>query len=114
MTVKEVAMRCHPIHGGEFSVKRDEMHLFFLLEAWRVWAIRIGGGFYFLTSRDRVSTYQWGTYAIEHHHCAIWDAAPGHDHPVGSAPEASRSCKFKVQINAWLLENFDPASRRVV
>ena len=33
------------------------------------------------TARDRVSTYQWGSYRIEHHHCAIcgcgtWSRAP--------------------------------------
>jgi hypothetical protein len=33
------------------------------------------------TARDRVSTYQWGTYQVEHHHCAIcgcgtWSRSP--------------------------------------
>jgi hypothetical protein len=59
------------------------------------------------TSRDRIATYQWGTYSIEHHHCAIcgcstWSRSPQWDlkkkQPV--------SGKFKVQVNAWLLEDF--------
>ena len=29
------------------------------------------GDFALTTARDRVSTYQWGSYQIEHHHCAI-------------------------------------------
>jgi hypothetical protein len=33
------------------------------------------------TARDRVSTYQWRSYTIEHHHCAIcgcgtWSRSP--------------------------------------
>jgi hypothetical protein len=27
--------------------------------------------FVLTTARDRVSTYQWGSYQIKHHHCSI-------------------------------------------
>ena len=49
------------------------------------------GDFVLTTARDRVSTYQWGNYQVEHHHCAIC----GLRHmvaltAVGPAGEASR------------------------
>jgi len=63
------------------------------------------GDFELTTSRDRVATYQWGTYSIEHHHCAIcgcgtWSRAPLWD-VANKRPVPS---KFRIQGNAWLLE----------
>jgi hypothetical protein len=70
--------------------------------------------FVLTTARDRVSTYQWGSYQIEHHHCAIcgcgtWSRSPLWDR------EAKRPMpgKFSVQVNAWLLEDFDPAAQPI-
>jgi hypothetical protein len=59
------------------------------------------------TARDRVSTYQWGRYTIEHHHCAIcgcgtWSRSPLRD-PATKAPLPG---KF-TQVNAWLLDGFE-------
>jgi hypothetical protein len=70
--------------------------------------------FLLTTACDRVSTYQWGSYQIEHHHCAIcgcgtWSRSPFWDR------EAKRPVpgKFKVQVNAWLLEDFDPNAKLI-
>jgi len=61
------------------------------------------------TSRYRVSTYQWRSYSLEHHHCAIcgcgtWSRGPEWDR----AAKQPIPGKFKVQVNAWLLDGFDP------
>jgi hypothetical protein len=80
--------------------------------------------FALITARDRVSTYQWGSYQIEHHHCAIcgcgtwsrsplWDRETKHPvpgHPVPGHPVPGR---FKVQVNAWLLDDFDPSAQPI-
>jgi hypothetical protein len=65
--------------------------------------------FVLTTARDRVSTYQWGSYQIEHHHCSIcgcgtWSRSRFWDREA-KRPAAG---KFKVQVKAWLLEDFDP------
>ena len=66
------------------------------------------GDFTLTTSRDRVSTYQWRSYTIEHHHCAIcgcgtWSRSPQWDRDAKKPiPD-----KFKVQVNAWLLDGFE-------
>ncbi len=67
-----------------------------------------------MTSRDRVSTYQWRSYTIEHHHCAIcgcgtWSRAPVWD----SERKTAVPGKFKIQVNAWLLDEFDPNAQKI-
>lgn len=52
------------------------------------------------TARDRVSTYQWGSYQIEHHHCAICGCGTWSHSPLWDQ-------------NAWLLEDFDPDAQPV-
>jgi hypothetical protein len=49
--------------------------------------------FVLITARDRVSTYQWGSYRVEHHHCAIYgcaDAVHGPVHRSGTARRSNR------------------------
>ena len=46
--------------------------------------------FVLTTARDRASTYQWGSYQVEHHHCAIcgcgtWFRSPQWD-PAAKQP----------------------------
>ena len=36
-----------------------------------LWAYYVPKDFRLMTARDRVSTYQWGSYTVQHHHCAI-------------------------------------------
>jgi hypothetical protein len=66
------------------------------------------------TARDRESTYQWGSHQIEHHHCAIcgcgrWSRSPLWD----QAARRPVPGKFRVQVNAWLLEDFDPDAQPI-
>ena len=63
--------------------------------------------FVLITARDRVSTYQWGSYLVEHHHCAICGCGTSSRSPFGDR-QAKRPIAgyFRVQVNAWLLEDF--------
>jgi len=64
--------------------------------------------FTLITSRDRVSTYQWGSYTIEHHHCAICGCGTWSRSPVWDlATKTPVPGKFKAQVNAWLLDGFE-------
>ena len=64
--------------------------------------------FTLITSRDRVSTYQWGSYTIEHHHCAICGCGTWSRSPVWDlATKTAVPGKFKAQVNAWLLDGFE-------
>jgi hypothetical protein len=58
------------------------------------------------TSRDRVSTYQWRTYTVLHHHCAICGCATYSESPDFSTGKPDFS-KMKVGVNARLLDEFD-------
>ena len=64
--------------------------------------------FVLITARDRVSTYQWGIYLVEHHHCAICGCGTSSRSPFGDR-QAKRPIAgyFRVQVNAWLLEDFN-------
>lgn len=56
--------------------------------------------FVLTTSRDRVSTYQWGSYLIEHHHCGIC----GCGLPSGTARRKSQSPEstgFRSMLGCW-------------
>jgi hypothetical protein len=71
-----------------------------------LWSYHAPGEFKLLTARDRVSTYQWGTYTMEHHHCAICGCGTYSEGPewVDGKPDFSRRT---IIINARLLEDFD-------
>jgi hypothetical protein len=64
-------------------------------------------------ARSSPPTNQWGSYVVEHHHCAIfgcdtWSRSPLWDRETKRPVPG----KFKVQVNAWLLEKFDAAPPR--
>jgi hypothetical protein len=70
--------------------------------------------FVLTTARDRVSTYQWASYLVEHHHCAIcgcgtWSRSPLWDQQAKRPLPGA----FRVQVNAWLLEDFDPGAQPI-
>jgi hypothetical protein len=58
------------------------------------------------TARDRVSTYQWRTYTVEHHHCSICGCGTYTETPewVDGKPDFTHR---RVSINARLLDDFD-------
>jgi hypothetical protein len=71
-----------------------------------LWAYFTPEQFKLLTARDRVSTYQWRSYLIEHHHCAICGCGTYTETPgwVEGKPDFSQR---KVSVNARLLDEFD-------
>lgn len=71
-----------------------------------LWAYYPAAEFRLLTARDRVSTYQWRSYTVQHHHCAICGCGTYTETPdwVDGKPDFSR---LKVSINARLLDNLD-------
>src|ERR1700751_94978 len=70
--------------------------------------------FVLMTARGRASTYQWGKYLIEHHHCAICGCGTGSRSPPWD-PEKKQPIpgKFKIQVNAWLLDGFDAEAQPI-
>jgi hypothetical protein len=71
-----------------------------------LWAYTTPAGFKLLTVRDRVSTYQWGHYVGQHHHCAICGCGTYSEFPDFSTGQADYDHP-KVSINARLLDDFD-------
>jgi hypothetical protein len=62
--------------------------------------------FKLLTARDRVSTYQWRSYTVQHHHCAICGCATYSESPDFSSGKPDFD-NPRVSINARLLDDFD-------
>ena len=58
------------------------------------------------TSRDRVSTYQWKTYSVAHHYCAICGCGTYSESPDFSTGKADFS-NMKVGVNARLFDDLD-------
>jgi hypothetical protein len=85
------------------------------VQRWALWAHQDREEDFVLTTfRDRVSTYQWGTYQVDHHHCAIcgcgnWSRSPLWDRET----KQPITGKVQVQVNAWLLEDFDPGAQPI-
>jgi hypothetical protein len=71
-----------------------------------LWAYYSPDRFKLLTARDRVSTYQWRSYTIEHHHCSICGCGTYTESPDWKAgkPDFERR---KIGVNARLLDEFD-------
>ena len=71
-----------------------------------LWAYYRPAQFALTTARDRVSTYQWRSYTVEHHHCAICGCGTYTESPewVDNKPDPE---KKKIAINARLLDDFD-------
>jgi hypothetical protein len=71
-----------------------------------LWAYYAPAEFTLATARDRVSTYQWRSFTVEHHHCAICGCGTYTESPewVDGKPDLSRK---KIGINARLIDDFD-------
>jgi hypothetical protein len=78
-----------------FCSKRGALHAYYSPEQFKL-----------KTARDRVSTYQWRSYTIQHHHCAICGCSTYTESPDFSsgAPDFEHP---KISINARLLDEFD-------
>jgi hypothetical protein len=72
------------------------------------------GDFVLTTPLDRAATYQWRSRMVEHHHCATCGCGTWSRSPLWNA-ETKRPVagKFRVAVNAWLLEEFDPDAQPI-
>jgi hypothetical protein len=71
-----------------------------------LWAYYTPAQFKLLTARDRVSTYQWRSYTVQHHHCAICGCGTYSESPDFSTGKADFS-KPRIGINARLFDELD-------
>jgi hypothetical protein len=71
-----------------------------------LWAYYTPAQFKLLTARDRVSTYQWRSYTVQHHHCAICGCGTYTESPDFSTGTADFS-KPRIGVNARLFDEFD-------
>ena len=58
------------------------------------------------TARDRVSTYQWRTFTILHHHCAICGCPTYSESPDWSTGKPDFD-NPRIGVNARLFDDFD-------
>ena len=91
---------------SEAPVKLTRCTCSFCAKRGSLWAYYTPDHFKLTTARDRVSTYQWRSYLIQHHHCAICGCGTYTETPewVGGKPHPEQR---KVSINARLLDDFD-------
>lgn len=61
------------------------------------------------TARDRVSTYQWGTYIGRHHHCGVCGISAFSEFPSFETGEPDFDDP-RISVNARLFEDFDLAA----
>lgn len=80
-----------------FCTKRGQMHAYYDPAQFRL-----------TTARDRVSTYQWGDYLGQHHHCAVCGCGTYSEFPDFSEGVANFE-RMKIVVNARLfdVEAFD-------
>jgi hypothetical protein len=82
-----------------FCSKRGALHAYYTTAQFRL-----------LTARDRVSTYQWGSYIGQHHHCSICGCGTYSEFPSFDTGQPDFD-NMKVSVNARLFgDDFDLAS----
>ena len=85
-----------------FCSKRGALHAYYTPDTFKL-----------TTARDRVATYQWRTFNVQHHHCAICGCPTYSESPDFSTgkPDPSRP---RIGVNARLLDDFDLDAVEVV
>jgi hypothetical protein len=71
-----------------------------------LWAYYAPAQFTLTTARDRVSTYQWRSYTVQHHHCAICGCGTYTESPTWTDRKPDFS-KLRIGVNARLFDDFD-------
>ncbi len=74
-----------------------------------LWAYYTPAQFKLTTARDRVSTYQWGHYVGQHHHCSICGCGTYSEFPSFEDGKPDFS-KPRISVNARLFNDFDLAA----
>ena len=85
-----------------FCAKRGALHAYYTPAQFKL-----------TTARDRVSTYQWRTYTVLHHHCAICGCPTYSESPDWSkgTPDFTNP---RIGVNAHLFDDFDLEKVEVV
>jgi hypothetical protein len=78
-----------------FCSKRGALHAYYTPDQFKL-----------TTARDRVSTYQWRSYAVQHHHCAICGCPTYSESPDFSTGVVNFD-KLRIGVNARLFDDFD-------
>ena len=78
-----------------FCSKRGALHAYYTPDQFRL-----------TTARDRVSTYQWRSYTVQHHHCGVCGCPTYSESPDYSTGVADFS-KPRIGVNARLFDDFD-------
>jgi hypothetical protein len=81
-----------------FCSKRGALHAYYPQGAVRL-----------TTARDRVSTYQWRSFTVHHHHCAICGCPTYSESPDFSTGKPDFA-NMRVGVNARLFDDFDLAT----
>ena len=101
---------CH-CGATQFTVAEAPTGLFrctcsFCAKRGPLWAYYAPEDFRLTTARDRVSTYQWRSYMVQHHHCGVCGCGTYSESPAfeNGAPVPG---KTRVGVNARLLDDID-------
>jgi hypothetical protein len=81
-----------------FCSKRGALHAYYTPDQFKL-----------RTARDRVSTYQWRTFSVLHHHCAICGCPTYSESPDFSTGKPDFDHP-RIGVNARLLDDFELAS----
>jgi len=81
-----------------FCAKRGTLHAYYPAAAFKL-----------VTARDRVSTYQWRSFTVRHHHCAICGCGTFSELPDRSSGQPDFT-NARVSVNARLFDDFDVAA----
>ncbi|WP_342360877.1 GFA family protein [Terrarubrum flagellatum] len=107
MTVRG-SCHCHAIQFEvtEIPAKATRCTCSFCSKRGALWSYHTPDKFKLLTARDRVATYQWRSYTVQHHHCAICGCGAYTETPswVDGKPDFSQ---MRVSINIRLLDDVD-------
>ena len=80
-----------------FCSKRGALHAYYTPAQFKL-----------VTARDRVATYQWHSFTVQHHHCAICGCPTYSESPDFSTGEPDFD-NPRIGVNARLFEDFDLA-----
>jgi hypothetical protein len=101
---------CH-CRATQFTVETAPIELAscncsFCAKRGALWAYYTPAQFKLITAPDRVSTYQWGSYTVKHHYCAICGCGTFSESPDWSKGEPDFD-NPRVGVNARLFDGFD-------
>ena len=71
-----------------------------------LWAYYEPKDFQLTTARDRVTTYQWRSYLVQHHHCSICGCGTYSESPAFENGKPVTG-KTRIGVNARLFDDFD-------